>query len=40
MPVIDSDAHVVETEITWEYMDPSDSQYKPPILTGEDGNRY
>ena len=40
MPVIDADAHVVETEVTWEYMDPSDAQYKPQILTAEDGARY
>ena len=40
MVVIDSDTHVIETEHTWEYMDPSDEQYRPQILTGEDGKRY
>jgi len=40
MPVIDSDAHVVETERTWEFMDPADERYKPQILTGQDGKRY
>ena len=40
MPVIDSDAHVVETEVTWDYMDPSDEQYRPQIVTAEDGIRY
>lgn len=29
MPVIDTDGHVVETEHTWEFMDPSDAQYRP-----------
>ena len=39
MPVIDSDAHVVETEHTWDYMDPSDSQYRPSLVSasGEPG---
>lgn len=40
MPVIDADAHVVETEVTWEYMDASDAKYKPQILTDEDGTRF
>jgi len=40
MPVIDSDAHVIETERTWEFMDPADEKYKPQILTGNDGKRY
>ena len=31
MPVIDADAHVVESEHTWEYMDPSDRKYRPYI---------
>ena len=29
---IDADAHVIETERTWEYIDPSESQYKPIIV--------
>lgn len=40
MPVIDSDTHVVETERTWEFMDPADEKYKPQILVGDDGKRY
>ena len=40
MPVIDSDAHVVETEATWDYMDPSEEKYRPQILTNKDGIRY
>jgi uncharacterized protein len=40
MPVVDSDAHVIETERTWEFMDPGDEKFKPKILTGDDGKRY
>ena len=40
MPVIDADAHVVEAEATWEYMDPSEEKYRPQILTDNDGVRY
>jgi len=29
--VIDSDAHLVETERTWEYMDPADERFKPVL---------
>ena len=30
--VVDSDAHVVETEATWEYLDASEKKYRPPAL--------
>jgi predicted TIM-barrel fold metal-dependent hydrolase len=39
MPTIDSDAHVVETEHTWEYMDPSDRKYAPVIMVPRDGDQ-
>ena len=29
MAVIDSDAHVLETERTWDYMLESEREYKP-----------
>ena len=29
MPTIDADAHVLETEQTWEYMDGADKKYRP-----------
>ena len=29
MGIIDADAHVIEIDQTWEYMDPSERQYKP-----------
>ena len=36
MPIIDSDAHVVETEHTWDYMDPEDEKHRPQVV--DDGN--
>ena len=38
MPVIDSDAHVVETEQTWDYMDPGDEKYRPTIVDSPNGD--
>lgn len=32
MPIIDADAHVVETERTWEFMDPSESALRPTVV--------
>src|SRR4029434_6276411 len=29
--VIDSDSHVVETERTWQFMDPDDEKYRPVL---------
>jgi predicted TIM-barrel fold metal-dependent hydrolase len=40
MTVIDSDAHVIETERTWDFMLPSDAAYRPEIVKGEDGIDY
>jgi len=44
MLTIDADAHVVESEQTWEYMDPSDSQFRPRVVAPEvfkgDGERF
>ena len=31
MPIIDADAHVVETEATWNYMDPEELRFRPVI---------
>lgn len=39
MPTIDSDAHVVETEQTWDFMDPSDSHLRPVIVTPTGGGQ-
>jgi predicted TIM-barrel fold metal-dependent hydrolase len=42
MPTIDSDAHVVETEHTWDFMEASDQKYRPLIVRprGEGGAEY
>ncbi len=32
---IDSDAHVIETEDTWSYMEPSEQQYRPKLVGSE-----
>jgi hypothetical protein len=36
MPRIDADAHVIENERTWEYMEGSDAQYKPITVVPRD----
>lgn len=35
--VIDADAHVVETERTWDFMDPGEEKYRPVLYTSTDG---
>jgi len=30
--VIDADAHVVETEHTWDYLDKSDKKFRPQLF--------
>lgn len=37
MAVIDADAHVVETERTWDYLDPGDQKYRPVLSSGNSG---
>ena len=32
MPTIDADAHVVESEHTWDFMDASDAKFRPEIV--------
>ena len=40
MPTIDSDAHVVESIHTWEYMDPSEREFMPQLVRPSgDGKR-
>ncbi|MSQ24148.1 MAG: hypothetical protein EXR58_06320 [Chloroflexi bacterium] len=36
MPIIDADAHVIETERTWDFIDPSVARYRP-VLVGQEG---
>ena len=33
MATIDADAHVVESEHTWDYMDPSERKYRPALVS-------
>ncbi|MBM3945480.1 MAG: hypothetical protein FJ317_08360 [SAR202 cluster bacterium] len=33
MATIDADAHVVESEHTWDFMDPSERQYRPMLVS-------
>ena len=40
MAVIDADAHVVETEHTWDYMDPSDAKFRPALVGPVDGRFF
>ncbi|HXG50936.1 MAG TPA: amidohydrolase family protein [candidate division Zixibacteria bacterium] len=42
MPTIDADAHVVESERTWDYLEASDRKYRPRIVRpdGEGGPEY
>jgi hypothetical protein len=39
MPTIDADAHVLETERTWEYMDRSEADYRPRIVRTDTRDR-
>jgi uncharacterized protein len=36
LQVIDADAHVVETERTWDYLDASEKKYRPLLYTSPD----
>lgn len=40
MTIIDADAHVVEADSTWDFMDSADQKYRPTIVTADDGNQY
>jgi len=33
MAVIDADTHVIGTEHTWDYLDPSEQQFRPIVVT-------
>ena len=32
LQIIDADSHVLETEHTWDYMEPSEEKYRPQLL--------
>ena len=36
--IIDADAHVVETEQTWNYMDGSDKKFRPQLFSSADNS--
>ncbi|HEY3117144.1 MAG TPA: amidohydrolase family protein [Chloroflexota bacterium] len=39
MKVIDADAHVIETDDTWEYLDPADRKYRPRLVSPDDDTK-
>ena len=39
MPVIDADAHVVESEHTWDFMESSDMKFRPTLMGSPDSGR-
>jgi predicted TIM-barrel fold metal-dependent hydrolase len=39
MPTIDADAHVIETDRTWDYMDEADSKFRPIVVSSHDGKK-
>src|SRR5215831_12295382 len=36
LPIIDADAHVIETEHTWDYMEPSERKFRPQLFYSPD----
>ncbi len=36
LQVIDADAHVLETEHTWDYLEPSEQKYRPILFYSPD----
>jgi predicted TIM-barrel fold metal-dependent hydrolase len=40
MPTIDADAHVIETERTWEFMAGAEAKYKPVVVSMEGGRQF
>src|SRR6201988_939685 len=32
LPIIDADAHVIETERTWDFMEPSERKFRPRLF--------
>lgn len=35
LPVVDADAHVIETEATWDYLEPAERKYRPRLFSSE-----
>jgi len=38
MLTIDADAHVIETQRTWDFLDPADRKYRPTLVAPKDGS--
>jgi predicted TIM-barrel fold metal-dependent hydrolase len=38
-PVVDADAHVLETERTWDYLEPAEEKYRPQLYSTPDNPR-
>jgi predicted TIM-barrel fold metal-dependent hydrolase len=36
IPIIDADAHVIETERTWDYLEPSERKFRPQLFSSPD----
>ena len=36
LPIIDADAHVIETEHTWDYLEPSERKFRPQLFYSPD----
>jgi hypothetical protein len=34
--VIDADAHVIETELTWDYLEGAEKKYRPTLVAEPD----
>ena len=39
MPTIDADAHVIESEETWKYMEGSEAEFRPKLINAQNGKR-
>jgi len=36
--VVDADAHVIETDVTWQYLEPNEKKYRPQLVTSSSGS--
>ena len=39
MPTIDADAHVIETENTWNYLEGHEAEFRPALLSANRDGR-
>src|SRR5213594_2602669 len=40
MPAIDADTHVIETDHTWDFMDESETKFRPLLVSPQDGRQF